>query len=167
MPVGKNHHLIFQPKFNQDTVKTIVKNYKIVVSYPASFNPQDQLVQAAAQNAIIKALKAEAEEYLPRRLNALSVSSGLAFSECKLRNMKRKWGSCNQNKVITLNIWLMTLPNNLIDYVLLHELTHTRHMNHQPGFWDSLAKSCPDYKTLRMQLKKSKTLLGEEAQPVR
>ena len=54
----------------------------------------------------------------------------------------------------SLNIMLMTLPNELIDYVLLHELTHTKYMNHSPDFWRALEEVCPDAKQKRRFIKR-------------
>ena len=52
--------------------------------------------------------------------------------------MRSRWGSCNHKRGINLNSWLVMLPDQLSDYVILHELVHTRFPHHGPGFWEAL-----------------------------
>ncbi|HET8992036.1 MAG TPA: M48 family metallopeptidase, partial [Candidatus Saccharimonadales bacterium] len=69
-------------------------------------------------------------------------------------------GSCDQSKNITLNLYLMQLPWHLIDYVLLHELTHTVVFKHGPDFWAEMDKYLPDSKSLRSEMKDYKTTVS-------
>jgi predicted metal-dependent hydrolase len=61
-----------------------------------------------------------------------------AFKAVYIKNLKSKWGSCSSQGNINLNLHLMRLPDHLIDYIILHELCHTRQMNHGPEFWKLL-----------------------------
>jgi predicted metal-dependent hydrolase len=83
-------------------------------------------------------LKSDAKKFLPLRLKELADERGLKFSEVKINSSKTRWGSCSGRKSINLSFYLMLLPSHLIDYVLLHELTHTLEMNHSPRFWAKL-----------------------------
>src|SRR5690606_36436720 len=105
---------------------------------PAGTDPAHPRVQKAAQAAAIRALRKEAETLLPQRLRTLAEQTGFTYNSVAVKQPKSRWGSCSHQKHITLNLFLMQLPWRLIDYVLLHELTHTKVMRHGPPFWAEL-----------------------------
>ncbi|MDL2207422.1 M48 family metallopeptidase [Desulfovibrio sp. OttesenSCG-928-M16] len=80
-------------------------------------------------------LKQEAARRFSPRLRALSQEHGLPFATLTFRLQKSRWGSCSGKKNISLNAFLLFLPEELADYVLLHELCHIRHMNHSEAYW--------------------------------
>lgn len=80
-------------------------------------------------------LRKQAKNYLPERLSQLSQFNELPFCGITVKSNQSNWGSCSIRKHINLSFYLMTLPPHLIDYVLLHELCHTREMNHGERFW--------------------------------
>lgn len=87
------------------------------------------------RQVITEALRRRAKEVLPLRLEMLARSNGLTYSAVKINSSAGRWGSCSGRGSINLSLYLMLLPLHLIDYVLLHELAHTREMNHGPRFW--------------------------------
>lgn len=95
-------------------------------------------VQRLVRNAIIRAMKRSAQAYLPPLLSALSEQYRLPFKRVKITGSKGRWGSCSAAGSINLSCYLMLLPPHLMDYVLLHELAHTKEMNHGPRFWELL-----------------------------
>ena len=102
----------------------------------------------------LKALGEAANEYLPTRLYELSIKHGLPYTRVSIKDLRSRWGSCSSEKRISLSIHLMRLPKHLIDYVLLHELCHTRVMNHGADFWTLMDKVCgQSAKALRKELK--------------
>ncbi|MCE2929647.1 MAG: M48 family metallopeptidase, partial [Candidatus Caenarcaniphilales bacterium] len=86
-----------------------------------------------------KLLRRKAHAYLPFRLKTLSEKHNLPFKRLSIRASKTRWGSCSSAKNINLSIYLMKLPEHLIDYVILHELAHTIHQNHSKSFWQALS----------------------------
>lgn len=100
-----------------------------------------------------------AARQLVRRLNELSQQHGFTFNKVAIRNQKTRWGSCSEKNNISLNINLVCLPNELMDYILLHELVHTRIKNHSKQFWDELDRVTGNAKKLDGQLKKYSLLL--------
>lgn len=71
----------------------------------------------------------------------------------RVRKMKTRWGVCNKSSMtVTLNTELITKDINLIDYVIVHELCHFKHMDHSPKFWNEVAKYYPYYKQARKEL---------------
>lgn len=82
--------------------------------------------------------KEYAKEYLVKRLEELAIKNGFIYNKVAIRNQKTRWGSCSKNNNISLNMQLMNLPVELIDYVILHELVHTKVKNHSKFFWNTL-----------------------------
>jgi predicted metal-dependent hydrolase len=71
----------------------------------------------------------------------------------KLSEAKSQWGSCTAYGSVRLNVQMIKLPPRLIDYVVVHELAHLRELNHSAAFWRVVESACPDYKSLRAELK--------------
>jgi predicted metal-dependent hydrolase len=90
------------------------------------------------EDTIWRILHKEASAYLPDRVRELAAVHGFKISGVKIRKMKTRWGSCSVKNSINLNSWLMMLPEHLSDYVILHELVHTKHRDHSKKFWNAL-----------------------------
>jgi predicted metal-dependent hydrolase len=90
---------------------------------------------------------------LPIRLQQLSKKYDYQYASVSIKSLKSRWGSCDSNNNISLNLYLMELPWELIDYVLVHELNHTIAMHHGPDFWQKMEAKMPNSKLLRKQLK--------------
>jgi predicted metal-dependent hydrolase len=97
--------------------------------------------------------RAKAKRKLSRRLNYLSAKYGFTYNRVFIRNQRTRWGSCSHKDNISLNMKLIRLPDELIDYVILHELVHTRFKNHSKQFWDELDKILLNGKGIDAQLK--------------
>ena len=125
--------------------------------YPADTHFGSERRQAWLREVIKEYLRRRAKSILPGRLQQLAMQHGFAFSSVSLRDCHTRWGSCSSRGSISLSIYLVLLPDELIDYVLLHELCHTVEMNHSERFWALLDKACQcDSRTLRQALKKHK-----------
>lgn len=75
-------------------------------------------------------------------------------NKVRIRNIKYAWGSCSTNKNITINMKLATKSNEIIEYVVLHEMCHLIHMNHSKDFWSLVENNMPEYKKYKKELKK-------------
>ena len=106
-------------------------NYKI----DAEHFKLDEKLQSWLHKVIEESLRRNAKSILPSRLASLSKQCGLPYSSVKINSSQGRWGSCSARKDINLSYYLVLLPSHLIDYVLLHELCHTREMNHSERFW--------------------------------
>jgi predicted metal-dependent hydrolase len=104
---------------------------------------------AEAQRAIIARAKTE----LPPRLLDLAAQHGLTVTRVSIRNQRSRWGSCSRSGHICLNWRLVTMPEAVRDYVLIHELMHLKRMDHSPKFWKLVAEACPPYKDARAWLR--------------
>jgi predicted metal-dependent hydrolase len=107
----------------------------------------------ACQKALKSWLTNKAKEYLIPQLKKVSGETGLAYSSVTVRQQKTRWGSCSSRRSISLNARLLFLPPDLVTYVLVHELCHTKHLNHSLMFWRLLASYLPDYRQLDRQLR--------------
>ncbi len=96
------------------------------------------------QKALNEWLKLHAERNFYPWLERLAAKHGLAFKDLQVRGQKTRWGSCSSDKEISLNYKLLFLPRSLAQHILLHELCHTRYMNHSRRFWQLLMKMDPD-----------------------
>jgi predicted metal-dependent hydrolase len=149
----KDHRLKIIPH-GRSTIKLIIKGSFIYVFYPSFADVKDERIQKAIRKAIIEAWRIEAKKYLPDRVRRLALEHGFKFGKISLRNAKTRWGSCSYTNNINLNIQLMRLPDHLIDYIILHELTHTVHRNHGRSFWSLLDNISGNAKKLNREIKK-------------
>jgi predicted metal-dependent hydrolase len=99
--------------------------------------------------------KIASKKHLLERLQHLSEEHGLGYNKVTVRAQQTRWGSCSPKNNISLNIKLTLLPAKLMDYVILHELVHTRFHSHGKQFWGELDKHVGNGKRLAKQLRKS------------
>lgn len=123
----------------------LMSNFEKIKSF--NFN------KPALSNEELKILRTRAKKYLPQRTNFLADKFGFKIGRIALRNQKTRFGSCSYKNNINLNINLMNYDYDVIDYVILHELVHTKIKNHSKDFWSEVEKYCPNYKELRKKLK--------------
>lgn len=90
-------------------------------------------------------LKRRAAFKLALQLERLAAIHGFSFSSVSIRKQRSRWGSCSSRGTISLNLKLLFLPPLLVRYIMLHELCHTRHMNHSARFWSEVGRFDPDY----------------------
>jgi len=104
-------------------------------------------------------LRLQAEQQLPQRLTKISEKTGLRGRALEVKAYRARWGSCRHDALIQLNWKLIMAPSQVIDYVIVHELSHLVHFNHSPAFWALVASHCPDFKRQRQWLKENGSLL--------
>ncbi len=162
--IGKSYRLKYLELSNAKSVSARLVGKQVIVSSHLSL--MDQRVQIKAKAAAERALKAEAQYLLSQRLMELAKKNNFTYQSVKIRKLVSRWGSCSSKKEITLNYFLMQLPWDLIDYVILHELVHTRHLNHSPSFWDEFDKIKPNAKIYRKQIKNYRPVINSLASSV-
>lgn len=123
-------------------VRLQLKNGTLLVHYPDHVPVSDEGIQEAIRFGVEKALRIEAKNFLPGRLACLAQQHNISYNKVTIKNLKSRWGSCSGRNNINLNLHLMRLPDELIDYVLLHELCHVHEKNHGPRFWAKLDVYC-------------------------
>ena len=156
--IGKNHRLLFQPATARD-VKARVGPTTIVVNLPDAMSFDHPAAQKSATLASIRALKRQGNNLLPQRVRSIASSHGFQFKTVTIKQLKGRWGSCNQQGDIVLNCYLMQLPWHLIDYVILHELMHTKIMAHGAPFWVALDEHVSNLSEIRKVMRTKQPVL--------
>lgn len=133
------------------------KEKNVLFEYPISHLIESKELQNKLKEAIENVLRFDAKKYLPSRIEELAMRLGYSFKKITIKNNKTNWGSCSNRKNINLNLHLMRLSDNLIDYVIVHELVHTIIPNHGPEFKSTLAKHFENYAEIERELKKART----------
>ena len=102
----------------------------------------------------IETMRAEAKRTLPPRLAELAEEYSFSYNQVRIKHNVSNWGSCSRKGNINLNLNLVRLPEDLRDYVLLHELCHLRHPDHGKGFHALLESVCPGHRDKEKELRK-------------
>ena len=132
-----------------------IGNHFISVKYPQHTSVLKPEIQKTIRAAIEHTLRMEAKIYLPGRLHEFALRYKFNYNKVFVKNIKTQWGSCSHKNNINLNIHLMRLPRHLIDYIILHELTHTIIKNHSASF-HNLLNSIADANIEEMKLELQK-----------
>jgi predicted metal-dependent hydrolase len=106
----------------------------------------------AIVSALRRWLAALAQQELGKRLAEVAQACALRYSRAQIRRQRTRWGSCSASGTISLNLCVLFLRPEVVHYLLVHELCHTRHMNHSQRFWSLVGSFEPDYRALDREL---------------
>jgi predicted metal-dependent hydrolase len=148
--IGKSHTLIIK---HGSKLQVSRSKQHINVTLPKGTSLTNPNVVRKIRDASILALRLEAKSYLPKRLSYLANEFNFKYSKVRFSHASSRWGSCSSTGTISLNIALMKLPFELIDYVLIHELAHTVELNHSEQFWKLVETGDPSFRKHRQALK--------------
>ena len=123
---------------------------ELQINMPVGVDVETDVVQKALKRIVLKFLRMEAERILPEKLDYWSKQCGLNYRSLKIDTAKSRWGCCSSQKDIKLSYYLLLLPERLVDYVIVHELCHTREMNHGPRFKALLHSYFNDYAAIEL-----------------
>ncbi len=124
----------------------------LTVNIPINKDIGSDYVQHKIKERLVKILQMQAEQLLVPRVRQLAKTGDFDVNRIDVRKLRSRWGSCTNEKNMTLNLFLIQLPWQLIDYVIYHELAHTVHMNHGSQFWLLVERHVPNYKLIRKQM---------------
>ena len=131
-------HLIFFLSHTEKEIRISKELNKVSIFIPNNFDAKQPDIQEKIRKEVIEIWRIEAKEYLPIRLDYLAKQNNLLYTKVAIRNTRTRWGSCSYVNNINLSLHLMRLPDHLVDYVILHELVHTKVKNHSRDFWQLL-----------------------------
>lgn len=155
--IGKSYRIkVIISKASNAAKSVAIKNQEICVR---SESVDISHLKQQIDKACIKALRADAIKLLGIRTDELSKKYDLSYKSLQIKKMTSRWGSCTSDKRISLSLFLIQLPWELIDYVILHELTHTIHLNHKQPFWDAMVKVSTNAKLLRKKTNTYKSVI--------
>ena len=154
--VGKSHTLYIYTLQKRDK-RTQITDSEIRVW--STLTQDSEKLRPKIKKACEKALLLQSEKLLLPRLHVLSLKYNLPYKDAKVKKLSSRWGSCSSDKKIILSYFLVQLPWPLIDYVLLHELTHTKHLYHGPNFWSAMRKMPINVPDLRTEIKKYRPVI--------
>ena len=162
--IGKAHRLRFIAA-DITVCRARIKSSEIVITHPSSLSSDSQEVQEIARKACVRALRQQAHLLLPQRLATLAERYGFQYKSVIIKQLRSRWGSCDSHANIVLNLYLMQLPWESIDYVLLHELTHTKILHHGPLFWGAMEEVIPNVKQRRKAMLDFQPVLDSPLDP--
>jgi predicted metal-dependent hydrolase len=131
---GEPYRIVMKPELDQQVV--VDKDAKVIRSGRALID----------KTRLSRWLLDFARNHLKQRVEHLSQKHVLPYNRCFVRSQKTRWGTCSTKKNISINWRLISAPEYVIDYVILHELLHTQVMDHSHRFWVGLSAICRDYK---------------------
>ena len=115
--------------------------------------PQRAGEEAPLSMEDIRALADRALEEIPPRVKSFASQMGVTYGRITIRNQTGRWGSCSSVGNLNFNCLLMLAPEEVLDYVIVHELAHRKQMNHSAAFWNEVAAVLPDYRQREKWLK--------------
>lgn len=104
--------------------------------------------------------KEKARAFMKRRVEHFHSFYKFPYNRITIRDQKTRWGSCSKNGNLSFSYKLIFLPQQLADYIIVHEMCHLKELNHSVRFWDLVSRVFPDYKELRKALKEQSVRLG-------
>ncbi|RYZ56317.1 MAG: M48 family peptidase, partial [Sphingobacteriales bacterium] len=146
--LGKSYYTKLVVVPTADRVDVVFTHSQFLITVPSL-----RVEQETIQDAVNQFYRERALEKLPPRVEKLARKTGFTHQGVQIRRMTRRWGSCTATNRIILNTEAIKLPYTLIDYLIVHELVHTKIKDHSRSYWSLLARYVPNWKALdeRMQ----------------
>ena len=114
-----------------------------------------ELEEAVLSSKEVKKLKKEARKRLTSLTEYWAEKIGVSYGRISIRGQKTRWGSCSSKGNLNYNYLLMLCPDDVIEYIVIHELCHRIYMNHSKRFWEKIEEFCPNYRQARKWLKQN------------
>ena len=145
--LGKKYYvqIFIQEDGKEIRIDFTASKFKVYV--PVALNNQQ-----AIKYAFSRFLGKKAVEKIAPRVQKWSKETGLIYQELKFRKLEKRWGSCTPSNNIIQNVDAIKLPFNLIDYLIVHELVHTKIKNHSKEFWAEISRYLPKWKALDTEM---------------
>jgi predicted metal-dependent hydrolase len=143
--VGRHYAIEYEHAARASALVRVAGENTLVVSGPLH---NDRAITAALRDWLADLARAE----LGNELGKVAAECGFRYARAQIRRQRTRWGSCSASGTISMNVCLLFLRPQVVRYLLVHELCHTRHMNHSKRFWAAVASQEPDYRALDREL---------------
>jgi predicted metal-dependent hydrolase len=142
---------------NTDKICNRIGNGIVQIFVPDHVDFYALEIQEFIKKTLTDVMRLEAKAYLPMRLKELADKHGFKYNQISIKNASTRWGSCSSVNNINLNLHLMRVPEQLIDYVIIHELVHTVVKNHSEKFWLLLEQCYPNCRIADKEMRNYRT----------
>jgi len=146
--LGEKYKLDIRYDKKNDKIAKIEDDY-IVVKIKENQEEEKKIIEKIVENFYFQMAEIEISESMER----LTKVMGIIPESFRVKRLKRVWGNCSSKKSISLNYNLIKYSKKAMDYVVIHELSHLKYMNHSKSFWSMVEKYMPDYKLAEKELK--------------
>lgn len=136
---------------NEDIRKFVESKSSWIQGHLSRIAAQPELPPLSLEE--LRALAQQAAALIPERTAHFAPLVGVSYGRITIRSQRSRWGSCSAQGNLNFNCLLMLAPAEVLDYVVVHELCHRKHMDHSPQFWAEVARILPDYTSHRKWLK--------------
>lgn len=133
---------------SQGRVVKYDENLHVIIPHRRRLSAQEQ-----TRRLVMSWYQREALRILTKKTDQLVAQMGLVYTGVNIRATKTKWGHCTSSGAIQYNGQIILAPEAIVDYLVAHEVSHLRHHNHGPAFWQLVASVCPEYQQSRAWLK--------------
>ena len=154
--LGQDVRLNLIQKTHGKRITVNLRDERLDVSLPPNIDLSDI---EAIQTAVEAFYRKQAKTYLTMRTQEIAEQLGFEYNRVTIKNQKTRWGSCSTGNNLNFNLRLMMTPPSAIDYIIIHELCHLKHMNHSKQFWNLVGKYCSEYKYWRKWFKQNSQFL--------
>lgn len=127
---------------------------------------REQCREQALSKEELQELAAKAMKLIPQKVRYYAPIIGVTYGRITIRNQRTRWGSCSGKGNLNFNCLLLLMPEEVLDYVVVHELCHRKEMNHSARFWEEVEKILPDYRQRRKWLKDNGGRIMDRNRPV-
>ena len=127
---------------------------------------REQYREQALSKEELQELATQAMKLIPQKVHYYAQIIGVTYGRITIRNQRTRWGSCSGKGNLNFNCLLLLMPEEVLDYVVVHELCHRKEMNHYARFWEEVEKILPDYRQRRKWLKDNGGRIMDRNRPV-
>ena len=127
---------------------------------------REQYREQALSKEELQELATQAMKLIPQKVHYYAQIIGVTYGRITIRNQRTRWGSCSGKGNLNFNCLLLLMPEEVLDYVVVHELCHRKEMNHPARFWEEVEKILPDYRQRRKWLKDNGGRIMDRNRPV-